>query len=230
MNKLSLILSASSSYSRFYIFIILFLFSIFLQSAKFNTFSCYFTLFLDFFKILRFTNFLKFLDFQTFLTFARACLKSFKFFLYFFLSKFAFVFADPIELEHVFATFLAVLYVPAEMSESPKVDQTTLMDLSTTHTKLVPHPPEILMSAEMTTEDTTETSEMETILTAELIPESMPIGQLNLSGLQGQSSPSGQAGQSSPSGQAGLTDHLEVLSVVPSVVPLSGKVPDLDPN
>ena len=107
------------------------------------------------------------------------------------------------------------------MSESPKVDQTTLMDLSTTHTKLVPHPPEILMSAEMTTEDTTETSEMETILTAELIPESMPIGQLNLSGLQG---------QSSPSGQAGLTDHLEVLSVVPSVVPLSGKVPDLDPN
>merc|ERR1712049_60700 len=124
----------------------------------------------------------------------------------------------PIELEHVFATFLAVLYVPAEMSESPKLDQTTSMDLSTSHTKLVPHPPEILMSAEMTTEDTTETSEMETILTAELIPESMPIGQLNLSGLQG---------QSSPSGQAGLTDHLEVL---PSVVPLSGKVPDLDPN
>merc|ERR1712049_70396 len=124
----------------------------------------------------------------------------------------------PIELEHVFATFLVVLYVPAEMSESPKVDQTTLMDLFTTHTRPVPHPPEILMSAEMTTEDTTETSEMETILTAELIPESMPIGLLNLSGLQGQSSPSG------------LTDHLEVLSVVPSVVPLSGKVPDLDPN
>merc|ERR1712012_1356129 len=67
----------------------------------------------------------------------------------------------PIELEHVFATFLALLYVPAEMSEFPKVDQTTLMDLSTTHTKLVQHP-KILMSAEMTMEDTTEeTSEME---------------------------------------------------------------------
>merc|ERR1712029_969048 len=83
----------------------------------------------------------------------------------------------PIELEHVFATFLALLYVPAEMSESPKVDQTTLMDHSTTHTKLVQHPAKILMSAEMTTEDTTEeTSEMETIPTAELIPDSMPIG------------------------------------------------------
>merc|ERR1712209_390730 len=62
----------------------------------------------------------------------------------------------PIELEHVFATFLAVLYVPAEMSEFPKVDQTTLMDHSTTHTKLVQHPAKIHMSAEMTMEDTTE--------------------------------------------------------------------------
>merc|ERR1711953_1296518 len=86
----------------------------------------------------------------------------------------------PIELEHVFATFLALLYVPAEMSEFPKVDQTTLMDHSTTHTKLVQHPAKILMSAEMTTEDTTEeTSEMETIPTADKIPDSMPIGLLS---------------------------------------------------
>merc|ERR1712020_414833 len=77
--------------------------------------------------------------------------------------------------------FLALLYVPAEMSESPKVDQTTLMDHSTTHTKLVQHPAKILMSAEMTTEDTTEeTSEMVIILTADKIPDSMPIGLLGL--------------------------------------------------
>merc|ERR1712029_898383 len=126
----------------------------------------------------------------------------------------------PIELEHVFATFLALLYVPAEMSESPKADQTTLMDHSTTHTKLVQHPAKILMSAEMTTEDTTE---METIPTAELIPDSMPIGLLNLLGPTGQSS------------QAGLTGLLEVLLAAPLVAPaapsmdLSGKVdPDLD--
>merc|ERR1711982_89186 len=125
----------------------------------------------------------------------------------------------PIELEHVFATFLAVLYVPAEMSEFPKVDQTTLMDHSTTHTKLVQHPAKILMSAEMTTEDTTEeTSEMETIPTADLITDSMPIGQLNPLGLTDQSS------------QAGPIGLLEALLAAPSAVPatpsmdLSGKV------
>merc|ERR1711993_112638 len=130
----------------------------------------------------------------------------------------------PIELEHVFATFLAVLYVPAEMSESPKVDQTTLMDLSTTHTKLVQHPAKILMSAEMTMEDTTEeTLEMETILTADKIRESMPIGLLNLLGLTDQFS------------QAGPTGLLEVLLAAPLAVPaapsmdLSGKV-DPDPD
>merc|ERR1712111_249111 len=63
----------------------------------------------------------------------------------------------------------------------PKVDQTTLMDHSTTHTKLVQHPAKILMSAEMITEDTTEeTSEMETILTADKIPDSMPTGLLEV--------------------------------------------------
>merc|ERR1712095_96727 len=130
----------------------------------------------------------------------------------------------PIELEHVFATFLALLYVPAEMSEFPKVDQTTLMDHSTTHTKLVQHPAKILMSAEMTTEDTTgETSEMETILTADKIPDSMPIGLLSLLGLTGQSS------------QAGPIGLLEVLLAAPLAVPvvpsmdLSGKV-DPDPD
>merc|ERR1711982_261969 len=101
----------------------------------------------------------------------------------------------PIELEHVFATFLALLYVPAEMSEFPKVDQTTLMDHSTTHTKLVQHPAKILMSAEMTTEDTTEeTSEMETIPTADKIPDSMPIGLLSLLCRTGQSSQAGPIG------------------------------------
>ena len=135
-----------------------------------------------------------------------------------------FVFADPIELEHVFATFLALLYVPAEMSEFPKVDQTTLMDHSTTHTKLVQHPAKILMSAEMTTEDTTEeTSEMETIPTADKIPDSMPIGLLSLLGLTDQFS------------QAGPTGLLEVLLAAPLAVPaapsmdLSGKV-DPDPD
>merc|ERR1712062_868817 len=116
--------------------------------------------------------------------------------------------------------FVALLYVPAEMSESPKVDQTTLMDHSTTHTKLVQHPAKILMSAEMTTEDTTEEiSEMETIPTADKIPDSMPIGLLSLLGLTDQSSPSGQAGP------IGL---LEVLLAVPSM-DLSGKV-DPDPD
>merc|ERR1711982_227756 len=126
----------------------------------------------------------------------------------------------PIELEHVFATFLALLYVPAEMSEFPKVDQTTLMDHSTTHTKLVQHPAKILMSAEMTTEDTTE---METIPTADKIPDSMPIGLLSLLGLTGQSS------------QAGPIGLLEALLAAPLAVPappsvdLSGKVgPDPD--
>merc|ERR1711982_46809 len=121
----------------------------------------------------------------------------------------------PIELEHVFATFLALLYVPAEMSEFPKVDQTTLMDHSTTHTKLVQHPAKILMSAEMTTEDTTEeTSEMETIPTADKIPDSMPIGLLSLLGRTGLS---------------------EALLAAPLAVPatpsvdLSGKV-DPDPD
>merc|ERR1712048_1481335 len=121
----------------------------------------------------------------------------------------------PIELEHVFATFLALLYVPAGMSEFPKVDQTTLMDHFTTHTKLMQHPAKILMSAEMTTEDTTEeTSEMVIILTADKIPDSMPIGLLSL---------------------LGLTDHLEVLLAAPLAVPaapsmdLSGKV-DPDPD
>merc|ERR1712029_998097 len=130
----------------------------------------------------------------------------------------------PIELEHVFATFLALLYVPAEMSESPKVDQTTLMDHSTTHTKLVQHPAKILMSAEMTTEDTTEeTSEMETIPTADKIPDSMPIGLLILLGPTGQFS------------QAGPTGLLEALLAAPLAVPatpsmdLSGKV-DPDPD
>merc|ERR1712062_786696 len=124
----------------------------------------------------------------------------------------------PIELEHVFATFLAVLYVPAETSESPKVDQTTLMDHSTTHTKLVQHPAKILMSAEMIMEDTTEeTSEMETWATADKIPDSMPIGLLNLLGQTGQFS------------QAGPTGLLEVLLAAPLAVPatpsmdLSGK-------
>merc|ERR1711982_115377 len=122
----------------------------------------------------------------------------------------------PIELEHVFATFLALLYVPAEMSEFPKVDQTTLMDHSTTHTKLVQHPAKILMSAEMTTEDTTEeTSEMETIPTADKIPDSMPIGLLSLLGLTSQAGPIGL---------------LEALLAAPLAVPatpsmdLSGKV------
>ena len=81
-----------------------------------------------------------------------------------------------IELEHVFATFLEVLYVPAEMSESPKVDPATLMDLSTTHTKLVQHPKGTLMSAEMTIL-IGEITEMETIPTAE------PINPLCLSDL-----------------------------------------------
>ena len=110
------------------------------------------------------------------------------------------------------------------MSEFPKVDQTTLMDHSTTHTKLVQHPAKILMSAEMTTEDTTEeTSEMETIPTADLIPDSMPIGLLNLLGLTDQFS------QASPIGL------LEVLLAAPLAVPatpsmdLSGKV-DPDPD
>merc|ERR1711953_1417139 len=127
----------------------------------------------------------------------------------------------PIELEHVFATFLALLYVPAEMSESPKVDQTTLMDHSTTHTKHVQHPAKILMSAEMTMEDTTEeTSEMETIPTADKIPDSMPIGLLSLLG---------PTGQSSPSGQAGPIGLLEVLLAVPLAMDLSEKV-DPDPD
>merc|ERR1712062_528328 len=124
----------------------------------------------------------------------------------------------PIELEHVFATFLALLYVPAEMSEFPKVDQTTLMDHSTTHTKLVQHPAKILMSAEMIMEDTTEeTSEMVIILTADKIPDSMPIGLLNLLGQTGQFS------------QAGPTGLLEVLLAVPLAMDLSGKV-DPDPD
>merc|ERR1712048_558866 len=126
----------------------------------------------------------------------------------------------PIELEHVFATFLALLYVPAGMSEFPKVDQTTLMDHFTTHTKLVQHPAKILMSAEMTTEDTTE---MVIILTADKIPDSMPIGLLSLLGLTDQFS------------QAGPTGLLEVLLAAPLAVPaapsmdLSGKV-DPDPD
>ena len=110
------------------------------------------------------------------------------------------------------------------MSESPKVDQTTLMDHSTTHTKLVQHPAKILMSAEMTTEDTTEeTSEMETIPTADKIPDSMPIGLLSLLGRTGQSS------------QAGPIGLLEALLAAPLAVPatpsmdLSGKV-DPDPD
>merc|ERR1712020_700082 len=113
--------------------------------------------------------------------------------------------------------FLALLYVPAEMSEFPKVDQTTLMDHSTTHTKLVQHPAKILMSAEMTTEDTTEeTSEMETIPTADKIPDSMPISLLSLLGRTGQSS------------QAGPIGLLEALLAAPSM-DLSGKV-DPDPD
>merc|ERR1712029_680379 len=129
-----------------------------------------------------------------------------------------------IELEHVLATFLALLYVPAEMSESPKVDQIILMDHSTTHTKLVQHLAKILMSAEMTTEDTTEeTSEMETIPTADKILDSMPIGLLSLLGRTGQSS------------QAGPIGLLEALLAAPLAVPaapsmdLSGKV-DPDPD
>merc|ERR1712048_630207 len=126
----------------------------------------------------------------------------------------------PIELEHVFATFLALLYVPAGMSEFPKVDQTTLMDHFTTHTKLVQHPAKILMSAEMTTEETTE---MVIILTADKIPDSMPIGLLSLLGLTDQFR------------QAGPTGLLEVLLAAPLAVPaapsmdLSGKV-DPDPD
>merc|ERR1712062_806339 len=93
----------------------------------------------------------------------------------------------------------------------------TLMDLSTTHTKLVQHPAKILMSAEMTMEDTTEeTLEMETILTADKIPDSMPIGLFSLSDLTGQSS------------QAGPTGLLAVLLAAPSM-DLSGKV-DPDPG
>merc|ERR1712062_31181 len=89
--------------------------------------------------------------------------------------------------------------------------------MGTTHTKLVQHPAKILMSAEMTTEDTTEeTSEMETIPTADLIPDSMPIGLLSLLGRTGQSS------------QAGLTGLLEVLLAATSM-DLSGKV-DPDPD
>ena len=98
------------------------------------------------------------------------------------------------------------------------------MDHSTTHTKLVQHPAKILMSAEMTTEDTTEeTSEMETIPTADKIPDSMPIGLLNLLGRTGQSS------------QAGPIGLLEALLAAPLAVPatpsidLSGKV-DPDPD
>ena len=98
-----------------------------------------------------------------------------------------------IELEHVFATFLEVLYVPAEMSESPKVDPATLMDLSTTHTKLVQHPKGTLMSAEMTIL-IGEITEMETIPTAEpinplclsdLIDLSNPVAQFVLADLTG---------------------------------------------
>merc|ERR1712029_1312827 len=124
----------------------------------------------------------------------------------------------PIELEHVFATFLALLYVPAEMLEFLKVDQATLMGHSTTHTKLVQHPAKILMSAEMIMEDTTEkTSEMETIPAADLIPDSMPIGLLRPLDLADQFS------------QAGPTGLLEVLLAAPLAVPaapsmdLSGK-------
>merc|ERR1712064_92080 len=70
-------------------------------------------------------------------------------------------------------------------------------------------------------EDTTEeTSEMETTLTADLIPESMPIGLLSLLG---------PTDQSSPFGQAGPIGLLEVLLAVPLAMDLSGKV-DPDPD